>query len=80
MFKWRVIEPWHEPDGVTFFAHAGNIFTIKDMLKTEPSSPLGRYVKQIQDWGFTARLGCGRSGQRGHNDFHLGRSATYCQG
>jgi alpha-glucuronidase len=52
MFKWRVIEPWHEPDGVTFFGHAGNIFTIKDMLKTEPSSPLGRYVKQVRDWGF----------------------------
>ena len=52
MLKWRVIEPWHEPDGISFFGHGTNVFTIKDMLKTEPSSLLGRYVAQVRDWGF----------------------------
>ena len=53
-FKWRVIEPWHEPDGVSYFSTvaAGNIFTWADMLDTLPTSPLGRYVEQVRDWGF----------------------------
>ena len=53
-FKWRVIEPWHEPDGISYFSTvaAGNIFTWADMLDTLPTSPLGRYVEQVRDWGF----------------------------
>ena len=53
-FKWRVIEPWHEPDGVSFFSTAGNIFTWADMLDTQPTSALYRYVEQVRDWGFNA--------------------------
>jgi len=51
-FKIRIIEPWHEPDGISFFSHCPNIFTLKDMRNTDPSSPLGRYVTQVRDWGF----------------------------
>ena len=51
-FKWRVIEPWHEPDGISFFSYARNIFTWSDMLDPMPSSLLGRYVTQVRDWGF----------------------------
>ena len=51
-FKIRIIEPWHEPDGVSFFSHCPNIFTLADMRNTDPSSPLGRYVTQVRDWGF----------------------------
>ena len=52
VFKWRVIEPWHEPDGVSLFSRAGNIFTWAGMLDLRPSTPLGRYVAQVRDWGF----------------------------
>ena len=51
-FKYRVIEPWHEPDGISFFSHCPNIFTLKDMRQTKPSSLLGRYVTQVRGWGF----------------------------
>jgi hypothetical protein len=52
IFKWRVIEPWLEPDGPTHFAHAGNILTWADMLNPQPSSALCRYVAQVREWGF----------------------------
>ncbi len=51
-FKYRIIEPWHEPDGLSYFSHCPNIFTLKDMRQTTPSSHLGRYVTQVRDWGF----------------------------
>jgi len=52
-FKWRVIELWHEPGGVSFFSHGGNIlFTWADMLDPQPTSALARYVEQVRDWGF----------------------------
>jgi hypothetical protein len=51
-FRFRIIEPWHEPDGLSFFSHCPNIFTLKDMRQTTPSSHLGRYVTQVRDWGF----------------------------
>ena len=51
-FRFRIIEPWHEPDGLSFFSHCPNIFTLKDMRQTTPSSDLGRYVTQVRDWGF----------------------------
>jgi len=53
-FKWRVIEPWHEPDGISMFSTAGNIFTWADMLDPQATSALGRYVEQVRDWGFNA--------------------------
>ena len=53
-FKWRVLEPWHEPDGLSLFSRAGNIFTWKDMLEHHPSSPLSRYIGQVRGWGFNA--------------------------
>ena len=55
-FKWRVIEPWHEPDGISSFSTAGNIFTWADMLDTQPTSALGRYVEQVRDWGFNGMV------------------------
>src|SRR3990172_7036990 len=51
-FKWRVIEPWHEPDGRTFFSHRGNIFTWGGMRDPWPGSPLGGHVAQVCEWGF----------------------------
>ena len=51
-FRFRIIEPWHVPDGLSFFSHCPNIFTLKDMRQTTPSSDLGRYVTQVRDWGF----------------------------
>ena len=47
-FKWRVIEPWHEPDAKWTFSRAANIFTWADMLDPKPSSPLGRWVEQVR--------------------------------
>ena len=55
-FKWRVIEPWHELDGISFITHAGNIFNSTDMLNPQPSSLLGRYVAQVREWGFNAMV------------------------
>ena len=54
-FKWRVIEPWHEPAGPSthaLFTRAGNIFLWADMMDPQPLSPLGRYVEQVREWGF----------------------------
>ena len=55
-FKWRIIEPWHEPDGISVFSHGGNIFTWDDMTQLDPASPLGRYVAQLGEWGFNGML------------------------
>lgn len=52
VFKWRIIEPWHVPDGTSWFSHHGNIFTWADMHDTQASSSLGRYVTQLSNWGF----------------------------
>ena len=62
-FKWRVIEPWHAPDGISLFSHGGNIFTWADMLNTQASSPLGQYVAQVRSWGFNAMAVWGKPEQ-----------------
>ena len=51
-FKWRVLDAWHEPDATWTFSRAGNIFTWADMLNPRASSPLGRFVQQVHEWGF----------------------------
>jgi hypothetical protein len=52
-FPWRVIELWHTPDNkVVFWTRHGNIVNWADMLHTQPTSPLGRYIAQLSQWGF----------------------------
>jgi hypothetical protein len=51
-FKWRIIEPWLDPDGKELFAHGGNVLTWDAMLSIAPDSALGRFIAQVHDWGF----------------------------
>lgn len=52
-FPWRVIELWHTPDAkLGDWSVHGNFVTWADMLRTTPSSQLGRFVAQVRDWGF----------------------------
>ena len=55
-FKWRVIETWQSPHGITVFTHSGNLFNWEEMTDPSPSSPLGRYIDQVCDWGFNAMV------------------------
>jgi len=43
-FKWRIIEPWLDPDGKELFSHGGSILTWDAMLNTVQDSPLGRWI------------------------------------
>ena len=51
-FKWRILDAWHEPDADWTFSRASSIFTWADIHNPSPSSPLGRFVDQLGEWGF----------------------------
>ena len=55
-FKWRVIETWQSPHGVTVFTHSGNLFNWEEMTDPSPSTPLGRYIEQVCEWGFNTMV------------------------
>lgn len=55
-FKWRVIETWQSPHGIALFTHSGNLFNWEEMADPSPSTPLGRYINQVRDWGFNAMV------------------------
>jgi len=46
------MEIWHEPDGKIAFCNCKNILTKKDMLNTSSESPLGKFIDQLQTWGY----------------------------
>ena len=51
-FKWRLIEAWHQPDGVALHSRARNIFSWEAMRSIGSSTELGRYVEEIRNRGF----------------------------
>ena len=53
-FKWRVIEPWSEPDGVNFFSPSKSILSWDDMKNFTPGSRTVKFVQDCKKWGYNA--------------------------
>ena len=53
-FKWRIIEPWNEPDGVNIHSPSRSFLTWEDMKKFTPGSRTVKFVQDCKKWGYNA--------------------------
>jgi len=52
--KWRVIEPWCEPDGVNVHSPSKSFLSWEDMRNFTPGSKTVRFVEDCVEWGCNA--------------------------
>ncbi len=53
-FKWRVIEPWSEPDGINVFSSTKSFLTWKEMQNPVPGTRTVQFVEDCIRWGYNA--------------------------
>jgi len=53
-FKWRIIEPWSEPDGANFHSPSRSFLNWDDMKNFTPGSRTVKFVKDCNKWGYNA--------------------------
>ena len=52
IFKWRIIEPWCEPDGQNYHSPSKSFLSWKDMKDFTPGSPTVKFVEDCKRWGY----------------------------
>ena len=51
-FKWRIIEPWNDPDGMNVWSPSKSFLTWEDMKNPRPGTKTASFVKDCREWGY----------------------------